>query len=89
MIFHLTFFTTGHILAVLSYYSVYVNTLLMLLWISFMIWNGSSHYASYLPLKFEDSKSKRQTKINGTPTQPQEAKPENPKIETAANDKSN
>ena len=47
MCFHCCFFSVGHILALASFYSMWVHSILMFLWLSIMVWNGSGYYVKY------------------------------------------
>lgn len=47
MLFHCAFFTVSHMIALLCYYSKFLHTFFMFLWLFFCVWNGSSFYVKY------------------------------------------
>lgn len=47
MLYHCGFFTVSHIIALMAYYSKFLHTFFMFLWLFFCVWNGSSYYVKY------------------------------------------
>ena len=47
MAFHCLFFTVGHIIAIISFYSMWMHSIFMFFFLGVMVWNGSSYYVKY------------------------------------------
>ena len=55
MSMHVTFFLFSSVFSILAYSSFYINTLLLLTWVTVSIWNGASFYMEYFSRRYESS----------------------------------
>ena len=62
MCFHCTFFSFGHVLAICSFYSMWCHTILMIIWLSFMVWNGAGYYAKNFSYDYKLEQIKNEKK---------------------------
>ena len=47
MLFHCFFFSFGHILALISFYSMWAHTVFEFIYLGIMVHNGGSYYVKY------------------------------------------
>lgn len=58
MSFHIGFFIFSSVFAIIGYMNFYVNTVLMLCWMTLSIWNGANFYMEWFSRKYESSLKK-------------------------------
>lgn len=47
MTYHCGFFTVSHCIALIAFYSKWMHTIIMFLWLFICVWNGSAYYVKF------------------------------------------
>ena len=68
MAFHFAFFSIGHFIAIISFYSLWMHQILMMVWVLSCIYNGSCYYVRFFEYTKKLSQLQKTKMAVNTPT---------------------